>query len=553
MPSKFPTLRVSPLRGLNLKDDKYNLKTGDLILATNVFGNNDGSIERVDGYADLFTELSATPSTALSIFEWKRYDGSRDIVFMYSGGLYMIQSYATSPAAQLLTSGLTSGKRTRYVHYNDYLFFGNGYDYNRVITPSPIHSLVGTGTTVTNASDLATVKDLYNDLRTKYTTHIADVVAHTKADSTNTITHAALVEGDSQAETNTAVNELKSEYSDHRSQSKVHLKNDSYRGIVASDASDLATSITLINDIKKAFNQHVAACRVIPWCITTPVTAPTTAAAAGAGLEDGTYMYCYTFYNKDDGVESAPSPIDTVVTSGGDDQVSITAMDVSTDPYVTHKRIYRTFVDGGTFYRVTEIDNKVTAYTDSTTDANLGTGIQTEDTGVVEITSIFCLHKDRIYLSGSVSDPYRVYYTEPVYPTLYKPAYNYQDFDVSVTGIASIPNGLFVFEKHKTWLWLNPPYGNAPVVLSSLVGCANAESIISIDGVIVFRDSSGNVAALDSPVIWQSEHGIFASNGQVPVCISEFINRDYVTRNLNSSVSVYDAINNRLYAIIASK
>ena len=540
MPSKFPTVRISPLQGLNKRDDKYNMKTGDLLYGPNVFCNNDGSIERVKGYENLFDPISTTESICHSIFEWKRYDGSRDIVFLHDDDLYIITSYHSNPSYALLLAGMSSGKKIRYVHYNDYLFFGNAFDANKVVTPNNIHIQLGTVETTDNATDLASVKTLFNALKAKYNTHIASTVLHAKADATNTVASADLDGGSDQAAANAACNELKGDFNGHLDETKVHVNNDIYRTITAADASSEATSITLINQAKALYNQHVQACRVMDWCATAPTTAPTLGGA-------GNYGYCYTFYDKENGVESAPSPLATSKAVG-----ELTAMDVSTDPNITHKRIYRTFTSGATYYRVTEIVNQLTAYTDSAADADLGTALVTEDCDVVPLTSIFCLHKDRIYLSGNMTDPYRVYYTEPTYPTLYKPAYSFQDFDVSVTGIASIPNGLLIFEKHKTWLWLNPPFGNAPVVLSGLVGCTNAESIVSIDGTLVFRDPSGNTGVLDNPVVWQSEHGIFASNGAAPVCISEYINKEYVNCDLNSAVTVHDAFNNRLYAIVGS-
>ena len=133
---------------------------------------------------------------------------------------------------------------------------------------------------------------------------------------------------------------------------------------------------------------------------------------------------------------------------------------------------------------------------------------------------------------------------------MYKPAFSYQDFDVAVTGIASLQNGLLIFERNKTWVWMNPPFGSPPVAITSIIGCSNADSIQKLSGTLTYRTVDGRAGTIDNPVIWQSEHGVFASNGQPPICISEFINSEYVTCNTNASVTVHDSLNGMIYFIV---
>ena len=100
--------------------------------------------------------------------------------------------------------------------------------------------------------------------------------------------------------------------------------------------------------------------------IRKPGSIPTVATGA-AGVLNATYQYVYTYYNSYTGVESGPSFV-SVEVSPSSDKVDISGILVSSDPQVTHKRIYR--VGGGltSFTLVDTISAGATTYTDNIAD-----------------------------------------------------------------------------------------------------------------------------------------------------------------------------------------
>lgn len=160
--------------------------------------------------------------------------------------------------------------------------------------------------------------------------------------------------------------------------------------------------ITLINDSRLGKNALKEAVNLflvedgqptrrpgVDWFGTSPIlpvaTAPSAAAAAGAGLGTGAYKYVVTFVNALG--ETSAGAEGTVTTTGGNQQVSLTAIPLGIGG-VTARKIYRTAVGGatGTEKLVTTIANNVaTTYTDSTADGSLGVAVPTGNTAIAEI------------------------------------------------------------------------------------------------------------------------------------------------------------------------
>lgn len=107
-----------------------------------------------------------------------------------------------------------------------------------------------------NASDLATLLVLTNEMLVVYTTHIEDDHVHDAADTTNVI--AAVVATDL-ATAQTLLNELKADYNTHRSQASVHPNNDAGNAVAAVDATDQGSAETLANEMKGDINAHMNA------------------------------------------------------------------------------------------------------------------------------------------------------------------------------------------------------------------------------------------------------------------------------------------------------
>lgn len=112
--------------------------------------------------------------------------------------------------------------------------------------------------TAANASDLATLRTLCRDLWSVGRNHFTDAVAHKAADATNVwgdqpATDAPL------ADLQTWLTARKTAVAAHFVQSGVHFTNDTTRTIASADATDLATSNTLANELKTDLNAHISA------------------------------------------------------------------------------------------------------------------------------------------------------------------------------------------------------------------------------------------------------------------------------------------------------
>lgn len=108
--------------------------------------------------------------------------------------------------------------------------------------------------TAANASDLATLLTVSNDIRVTYVQHAADTHSHDMADGTNQV--AAPFASDLTT-AQTLLNEVKADYNAHRSQASVHPNNDAGNAIAAADATNQATAETLANEIKTDLNLHI--------------------------------------------------------------------------------------------------------------------------------------------------------------------------------------------------------------------------------------------------------------------------------------------------------
>jgi len=534
MPSQYPVLMLPPLKGLNKRDNPERLQWGELVTATNILINEDGSGERIKGYTDLLASNIGV-SFCTSFVDFERWDGSYDYFFEYNGTLYQLyQPDPTSWTYRTILSGLVAGARIGYVSYNDYLYLGNGLDENKKIVPIYRHFINRAAITTADASNEATAVALANALKTDYNLHRVSTTQHNSADSTNAVTTANATD---YAGALALANEIKADYNAHRSQDGIHISDDGYHLVEHANATNDATTLTLLNEIKLVYNQHIEDGRALKWSITAPTTLPTLAITSGSGLEEGAYNYVYTFYNLVDGTESAPSPLASVTTTATDERVNLSVMDQSTDPQATHKRIYRTVVAGAIYYKVAEITNKNTTYADTTADASLGVALQTEDLTVIPNTNIFLLYNDRIYMAGDYANPFRMYFTEALYPERYNAGFNFFDADDSVRGLAKTDVGIFLFERNKTWLYAGTsPFNFSRLQKSNIFGCTNPNGVTYIEGMPV----------------WISDYGVKMWSGAMINNLSDLIDDDLLTKNLNSASLVYDAFNKRLRVILAS-
>lgn len=204
-------------------------------------------------------------------------------------------------------------------------------------------------------------------------------------------------------------------------------------------------------------------------------------------LPEGTYQYCYTYYNANDGTESMPSEYSKELKVEGN-AIRVTAAK-STCSQVTHIRIYRL---GGTLldmYRVTELPNITQTYVDKLGDVDIDMKLlDSQNNGPAPVGLKYLTESNAMFF-GAVKD--KLYFSDIGFVNRWSP-YNFIDFDSDVTGIGEVQNGLLVFTKFKTYI----VSGNGPDTLTKFLlngrqGCLLHKSIQYISNMLVWLSDDG--------------------------------------------------------------
>jgi hypothetical protein len=151
------------------------------------------------------------------------------------------------------------------------------------------------------------------------------------------------------------------------------------------------------------------------WGITAPTAAPTTGVTTGS--LSGIYNVEYTYLRKVDGTvvaESNPSPMGTPQTLATQSlTVSVTA---STDPQVTHIRVYRTTSGGAIFLSDQDVSNATTSLTSTQADNALGSVTYTDNDTPPKCSMVSAPYMDRLWLCGDPDFPHYLYYSKRFQP-----------------------------------------------------------------------------------------------------------------------------------------
>lgn len=212
----------------------------------------------------------------------------------------------------------------------------------------------------------------------------------------------------------------------------------------------------------------------------------------------GVYEYLYTFYSSATGIESAPS--ETRVANYGDDttdyRMVLSSIDVSLDPQVDEKRIYRVGGNITLFTLVTTIDNATTNVYDDASDTDIAGNRQLDSQDHTPPPS------DLRYLTGAYAmlfgaDGAKLRFSKIGEPWYWPESY-YLQFDAPITGVAAVGAGLLVFTRYRAHVVLGTsPIGLIQQPLSGDQGC------IAIESLQYVSDSA----------IWASTDGLCISNG----------------------------------------
>lgn len=220
-----------------------------------------------------------------------------------------------------------------------------------------------------------------------------------------------------------------------------------------------------------------------------------TIATSGSSTMSGTYQYCYTYFNDNDGTESQPNTFSSelLVSSQG---VQVSGITASTDAQVTNIKLYRL---GGSLTEmslVVTLSNTTQSYLDALGDDVIDGTVLTSYSYAPALTALKYLTEYNVMFFGAIGD--KLYFSDVAFVN-YWSELNFIDFDAPITGIGSTPNGLLVFTKYKVYVVVGTdPTTLAKYFLNGNQGCVEHKTIkftintlswVSPDGVCM---SDGN-------------------------------------------------------------
>ncbi len=160
----------------------------------------------------------------------------------------------------------------------------------------------------------------------------------------------------------------------------------------------------------------LASSTVRNWGISPPTAAPTIAAGA-AGSISGAYRAVYTYARVVGSAiahESDPSPVPSAAISLLSQQLNV-AVVASSDPQVTHIRIYRTAASGTSYFFDQQVANASATIASTQADTALGTEVES-DNEVPPDASWAGLFQDHVFLCGVADTPNGLFYSKRFRP-----------------------------------------------------------------------------------------------------------------------------------------
>lgn len=241
--------------------------------------------------------------------------------------------------------------------------------------------------------------------------------------------------------------------------------------------------------------------------IKKPEVAPTFVIETEIGtLPVATRQYCITYYNADDDTESAPSAYTDDIVTTAINNITITTV-ASTDPQVTHTRIYRIGNNLTEMGLVTELASGTLSFTDGLLDPVVASN------RVLTSFDHYPPEEEMHSLTESYGRFYGLYKNQLRFSEVNEPGTWPPEFAIELreegTGILNDPRGLIVLTKSTTYLVSGTNPGNfARSEITNTQGCLtnkscqlvkNSPLFISFDGICTIQ--SGYVDVVSRPYL----------------------------------------------------
>lgn len=232
--------------------------------------------------------------------------------------------------------------------------------------------------------------------------------------------------------------------------------------------------------------------------ITAPASACTATQVDSGSMSAGTYLYKYTYYDTNTGTESNPSPVAsvTIVASKKVELTNILNSGTTDRSISLKKKIYRTEMDGGTYYYLATNGATDTDYTDNTTDADLSSTLMpTTNDKPLKMKDVV-VYKGQLIGCGNPDFPSRVYFSSLLGtqgPECWDPL-AYVDVDSNdgtiIQRIMPLGDDVIVFKEKAMYRLVGGAWTSTdlPIVrpIASSTGTCAPWSVVDCNGVLVY-------------------------------------------------------------------
>jgi len=257
----------------------------------------------------------------------------------------------------------------------------------------------------------------------------------------------------------------------------------------------------------------------------------------------GVYQYQMTYYNSADGTESGPSLFSAEIDLDKRSQVTLTNLPVSTDPQVDERRLYRVGGNLTTSTLVTELDNIVTVYVDDTADTDLTGQLLSSSIAFNPPIGLAFLTTAYAMLFGAEGSKLRF---TPIGDPNSWPELHFLEFDLDITGIAAVSNGILVFTKYETNLVTGTgPNALSKQRLSADQGCLAFESIQVMGGAALWVSTDGICTSGGGPVMVVSKQTL--GKYSVDATASAVFDESYYVLDSGGTVTQFDFAYGKIY------
>lgn len=233
--------------------------------------------------------------------------------------------------------------------------------------------------------------------------------------------------------------------------------------------------------------------------IDAPTVAPTIVEGAAGALSAANYYVVYTFYNSETGIESNPSPPSTVLALASLKKIEWSGVGVSSNPFVTARRLYRTLPGqvGEYFYVGTIEGNVNTTFTDNVIIADMGRSVSFDNGIPPSLIEIGVMWKERLFCT----DGTYLYYSEYTLPECFGDESSlsvYTDDGHQIRGLHAFGDRLIIGKTNKMHYLVGADRNSFNLLtLSDRHGCMSHNSMKSAEGYLFWYGTGNNFYRTD--------------------------------------------------------